>query len=80
MLWMKYQSPSYQDSQRAYLPRAVASADIVVGLSEQVWQRKYDIITRVYGFSRDSFEAHSTPRKEAFFGDSGQPVELLSKQ
>jgi hypothetical protein len=38
-----------------------------------IWQKKYDIITRIYGFAEDSFEAKTTPRLEAFwrFGASG---------
>ncbi|MHC4538644.1 MAG: PIG-L family deacetylase [Planctomycetota bacterium] len=58
---------AYEDGQQTYLPRAVARADVVVDLPEQVWRDKYDIITRIYGFSTDSFEARSTPRKEAFW-------------
>jgi LmbE family N-acetylglucosaminyl deacetylase len=58
---------AYEDGQRTYLPRAITSADVILELPEEVWQRKYDIITRIYGFRRDSFEAKTTPRKEAFW-------------
>ena len=58
---------AYEDNGRKYLPRAVEDADMHIRLPEEIWQRKYDIITDVYGFSPDSFEAGTTPRKEAFW-------------
>ena len=32
-----------------------------------IWQKKYSIITEVYGFGADSFEARTTPHQEAFW-------------
>ena len=34
---------------------------------EEIWRQKYDIITGIYGFNKDSFEAKTTPREEAFW-------------
>jgi len=57
---------AYEDGNREYLPRAIKQADILVGLNNEIWREKYDIITRIYGFSKDSFEAKTTPKEEAF--------------
>jgi LmbE family N-acetylglucosaminyl deacetylase len=65
---------AYEDGGQKYLPRAEKGADLQIDLPEHIWQKKYDIITKIYGFSEDSFEAKTTPRREAFwrFGASGQ--------
>jgi LmbE family N-acetylglucosaminyl deacetylase len=57
---------AYEDGGGKYLPRADESADLQIELPMRIWQRKYDIITRIYDFSEDSFEARTTPRREAF--------------
>jgi len=58
---------AYEDGGGKYLPRPIQDADIYLGLSEEIWQRKYNIITEIYGFSLDSFEVRTTPRQEAFW-------------
>lgn len=58
---------AYEDGGRKYLPQPAQNADILIELPQEIWQRKYNIITKIYGFSRDSFEAKTTPRKEAFY-------------
>ncbi len=58
---------AYEDGGGKYLPRPVQDADLQIELPEETWQKKYGIITKVYGFSADSFEARTTPRKEAFW-------------
>jgi LmbE family N-acetylglucosaminyl deacetylase len=57
---------AYEDGDQKYLPRAERGADLQIELPKHIWQKKYDIITRIYGFSEDSFEARTTPRREAF--------------
>ena len=57
---------AYEDGDGEYLPRAINDSDIVLKLPLKIWQKKYDIITKIYGFVPDSFEAKTTPRKEAF--------------
>jgi LmbE family N-acetylglucosaminyl deacetylase len=57
---------AYEDGGGRYLPRPVRDAEILLRLSDEVWQRKYDIITKVYGFGADSFEAKIAGRVEAF--------------
>jgi len=61
-LWMF----AYEDGGRKYLPRPVDDPDMLVKLPEEIWQKKYDIITKTYGFGPDSFEAKTVPRQEAF--------------
>lgn len=63
VLWMF----AYEDGNRTYLPRAIRTAHRFDILPERIWEKKYRIITHVYGFSPDSFEARATPRKEAFW-------------
>jgi len=58
---------AYEDGNRKYLPRTIEDADIHIKLTKKIWQKKYDIITKIYGFDPDSFEAKTTPRKEAFW-------------
>jgi LmbE family N-acetylglucosaminyl deacetylase len=58
---------AYMDGDGEHLPRARDDADIEIDLPEEIWQRKYDIITKTYGFAANSFEAKTTPRREAFW-------------
>jgi LmbE family N-acetylglucosaminyl deacetylase len=58
---------AYEDGGGEHLPRAVAAADITVELPHDVWQRKQNLVTGIYGFAPDSWEARVTPRTEAFF-------------
>lgn len=58
---------AYEDGGKKYLPRPSRDADIQVRLPADIWQTKYRIITEVYGFGPDSFEARTTPKEEAFW-------------
>ncbi|MHC4396778.1 MAG: PIG-L deacetylase family protein [Planctomycetota bacterium] len=58
---------AYEDGDGKYLPKAVKNADLKIRLPNEIWQKKYDIITKIYGFGPVSFEAKTTPRKEAFW-------------
>ncbi|MHC4060443.1 MAG: PIG-L deacetylase family protein [Planctomycetota bacterium] len=58
---------AYEDGGGKYLPRPVRDADVYIRLTEEIWQQKFDLITKVYGFAPDSFEAKATPRDEAFW-------------
>ena len=58
---------AYEDGGGKYLPQPVKDADIRMKLTEEIWQKKYDIITKVYGFDPNSFEAKTIPRGEAFW-------------
>ncbi len=57
---------AYEDGNKSYYPRAAQNATSYFILSNEVWQKKYSIITDTYGFSKDSWEAKTTPKKEAF--------------
>jgi LmbE family N-acetylglucosaminyl deacetylase len=58
---------AYDDEGGSRLPRALANADIVRELSNELWHRKYRLITRDYGFDPGSWEARVTPSVEGFF-------------
>ncbi len=58
---------AYEDGKRKYYPRPVAGAPVFMILPESIWKRKYRIITEVYGFQSDGWEARTTPREEAFW-------------
>lgn len=58
---------AYEDGGGKYLPRPINNADIYIKLPDKIWRRKYDIITKIYGFGPDSFEGKITPHDEAFW-------------
>jgi len=45
----------------------IREASLLTTLPKAVWQKKLDIITRIYGFDPDSYEAKITQREEAFW-------------
>ena len=57
---------AYEDGDGKYLPKAMRDADLKIMLPDEIWRKKHDIITKIYGFAPVSFEARTTPRKEAF--------------
>jgi len=57
---------AYEDGGGKYLPKPMRDADVQVWLPEKIWQDKYKIITDIYGFGADSFEAKCCPKQEAF--------------
>jgi len=58
---------AYQDGNRAYLPRVRYDADRRDVLADHVWLEKRRLITDLYGFQPDSWEAQSTPPEEGFW-------------
>lgn len=58
---------AYVDGNREYYPRAVETATVYRKLTKRIWFMKYSIITETYGFEKDSFEAETTPKSEAFW-------------
>jgi LmbE family N-acetylglucosaminyl deacetylase len=58
---------AYEDGNKAYLPKAVERAHIYTVLSESIWLKKYNLMTQTYGFKKDSWEAKTTPKAEAFW-------------
>jgi hypothetical protein len=67
---------AYEDGGSKKLPKPIRGADLRIKLSDDIWHKKYHIITEIYGFRADSFEAKTAGRKEAFwcFG-AGDDVE-----
>ncbi len=58
---------AYEDGGKHYRPQPIKTAHIYQILPNDIWQKKYDIITKIYGFPRDGFEAETTPQAEAFW-------------
>lgn len=72
---------AYEDGNKAYFPLAVNNADIIDKLSEKIWTKKYTIMTEIYGFDKDSWEAKTTPVTEAFwqFKNPNHALQLASQ-
>jgi hypothetical protein len=58
---------AYDDGDRTYLPRVRPDADRRDMLTESAWLEKRRLITDLYGFAPDSWEARTTPREEGFW-------------
>ena len=58
---------AFHDGNKAFYPRAVGNADIFHTLTKRIWLKKYSLITEVYGFEKQSWEAETTPQVEAFW-------------
>jgi len=58
---------AYEDGGRAYFPRVRSDADRRDMLTEDVWREKRRLMTELYGFGADSWEAQTTPREEGFW-------------
>ena len=57
---------AYEDGGKQYLPRAVKKNTLYHVLSQKTWQKKYNIITEIFGFARNSWETETTPKEESF--------------
>jgi len=57
---------AYSDNRKAHLPVADRGVPLYYQLRGHIWEKKYDIITAIYGFDKNSWEARTTPRNEAF--------------
>lgn len=58
---------AFEDENKKYYPRAIEGAHLVQQLPDNIWKEKYRLITKIYGFNEDGFEARTTPQKEAFW-------------
>jgi len=58
---------AYEDGCKQHLPLPIKSAALYHVLSDEIWQKKYDIITKVFGFKPNSWEALTTPKGESFW-------------
>ncbi|NDP21229.1 MAG: hypothetical protein GZ091_09130 [Paludibacter sp.] len=50
-----------------YYPKSLEQPEVLEQLSKHVWSRKYNIITRIFGFKEKSWEAITTPLTESFW-------------
>ncbi|KAB2642848.1 MAG: PIG-L family deacetylase [Verrucomicrobia bacterium] len=73
VLWLRGQLQArqlwqfaYEDGGGSYLPRPQWDAGLRLTLSNEIWARKYQLITEVYGFGEATWEARMLPRMEAF--------------
>jgi LmbE family N-acetylglucosaminyl deacetylase len=57
---------AYEDCRQTQLPRVSPGADRRRRLPDRVWRAKLEIITELYGFGPESWEARATPREEGF--------------
>ncbi len=58
---------AYEDGNRHYYPRNIKNAHIFMKLTWHIWLKKYRIITKLYGFKKNSWEAKTTPKEETFW-------------
>jgi len=58
---------AYEDGNKKYFPKAIKNAVIYQKLSYKIWEKKYKIITETFGFEKNSWEAKTTPKEEAFW-------------
>lgn len=58
---------AYEDGNKKYFPKAIEDATFYHELSKDIWLKKYNIITNDYSFKKDSWEAQTTPKAEAFW-------------
>jgi len=58
---------AYDDQAGRRTPQADENAHRLVTLPEEVWRAKYRLITEIYGFGADGFEARTAPRREGFW-------------
>jgi len=57
---------AYEDGGGTSTPRPQKGASLQLSLSDGIWRQKFEIITAVYGFSEDSWEARAATHAEAF--------------
>lgn len=62
-LWMF----AYGDGCRRHLPRPLPEAHMLFWIPVALWQQKQSLITDLYGFRSDAFEARSVSPREAFW-------------
>jgi len=58
---------AYDDDHGKRLPKAIEAAHHYEILPEMIRQEKYRLITELYGFSPESWEARGVPQSEAFW-------------
>ena len=57
---------AYEDGNKKYYPKPEENGTFCRTLNNRIWHKKYSIITDTYGFEKNSWEAQTTPKAEAF--------------
>ena len=88
MLWNKGKMTTnqlwafaYEDGDKKYFPKAIENTSYFERLKKGIWTKKYKLITETYGFEKDSWEAKTTPKEEAFwvFNNPDDATKFLNK-
>jgi len=69
---------AYEDGNKEYLPIPIENATIYRSLTKRIWQKKFNLITKTYGFQKGSFEAETTPQIESFNQFKNSELAILS--
>jgi LmbE family N-acetylglucosaminyl deacetylase len=72
---------AYDDGNKKYYPKAIENAFYLEKLQKETWIKKYNLITKIYGFKKSSWEAKTTPIVEAFwiFKNPNNAIDFLNK-
>ncbi len=72
---------AYGDGNRKYFPMPLENAPLYNKLTKKTWLKKHELITEKYGFGKESWEAQTTPRTEAYwkFTDPDSAKKWLEK-
>lgn len=71
---------AYEDGDKKYFPKAIKNATYLEMLKYEIWKKKYKLITETYGFDKNSWEAKTTPKVEAFwvFRDIKEVIKFIN--
>lgn len=58
---------AYEDGNKNYFPKAIENTPYLETLKKEIWNKKHNLITETYGFEKNSWEAKTTPKTEAFW-------------
>ena len=58
---------AYEDGNKTYFPKPIEKATIQSKFTKKIWLQKYMLMTDTYGFGKESWEAQTTPKSEAFW-------------
>jgi LmbE family N-acetylglucosaminyl deacetylase len=61
----EFRAFAIEDGKKSYLPRPIETAGIYKLLTKRIWKEKQNIITEIYGFDLNSFEAKTTTIAES---------------
>ncbi len=72
---------AYHDDNKKFYPRAIKKAPIKTQLTLPIYDIKYEIMNKIYGYSKNSWEVETTPSTEAFwtFKDPQKAIQWLEK-